>query len=280
MPHSSKSWIFSLAGIILLLAPRAVLAQAPSTSVTPGGTTSTTTTMGGGGGGGGAPGGGSGSSGNLGGTAISGTSFNNLGPSPTTSMAPSLAIGGNATTSITGRTTTGTGTSTPVPTSSNPWTPYYLNLYQPGLGSSLTGTPGRTTTGTGGQFGQALYALQTATTTTTPTGTNTATTQTQTAGFTTIGLNKAPSYVTGLSDDFVVSRPTAGQLQKQLLATLSRSSALKGQGTIELSVKGSEVTLKGLVAREQLRKLAEGLVRMTPGVSDVHNDLQVTAAKR
>jgi hypothetical protein len=277
---NSNSWLLTVAGFILLLAPQAVPAQAPSTSVTPGGTTSTPTMGGGGGGGGGGTGGGSSSSGNIGGTAISGTSFNNLGPSATSSMAPSLAIGGSNTASITGRTTTGTGTTTPVPTSYNPWMPYYLNLYQPGLGSSLTGTPGRSTTSTGGAFGQALYTVQTATTTTSPTGTNTANTQTQTGGFTTFGLNKAPSYVTGLSDDFVVSRPTAGQLQKQLSATLNRSSALKGQGTIELSVKGSEVTLKGQVARDQLRRLAEGLVRMTPGVSDVRNDLQVTAAKK
>ncbi len=228
---------------------------------------------------GGGSSGGSGSSGAVSSSTISGTSFNNLGPSPTSAIAPSMAIPGSGTTSLTGRSTTGTtGSSTPVPTSYNPWGPYYLNAYQPGLGTSLTGTQGRSTNTSSGVFGQPLYSLLTTTTT----GTNTASTansQSQANGFTTLGLSKAPSYVTALSDDFVVSRPSGGLLQKELRAILERSSALKGQGAIELTVKGSEVILKGQVNKDQQRRLAEGLVRMTPGVSDVRNDLQVTAAK-
>lgn len=276
----NKSWFLSLAGSVLLLAPGTAPAQAPSSSTTTSGGTTTSTMSGGG-----TPassGGGGGSVSNTtisGNSSISGASFNNLGPSPFSSMAPSNAIGTSNTNSISGRTTTGTGTNTtiPVPTTYNPWGSYYLNAYQPGLGYNLTGSQSSRSSNTGGPFGQPLYALQTATTTTSPT---TATTQTQPIGFTTIGLIKAPAYVTALSSDFVVSRPTGGQLQQQLLAVLDRSSALRGQGNINLSVKGSEVTLKGQVSRDQLRRLAEGLVRMTPGVGEVRNELQVTPGKK
>jgi BON domain-containing protein len=161
--------------------------------------------------------------------------------------------------------------------------PYYLNLYQPGLGSSLTGTPGRTSTGgafgSSGAFGQPLFAL--ATTTTTGTTTGTAATQSQATGFTTLGMSKAPAYVTALSPDFAITRVSSSKLQSELLATLQRSSALRGQGKIDLTVtKNGQVILKGDVSRDQLRRLAEGLVRMTPGVSDVQNELQVTAAQK
>jgi hypothetical protein len=191
-----------------------------------------------------------------------------------------MAIGGSSSTSITGRTTTGTNSSyTPVPTSYNTWGPYYLNPYQPGLGSSLTGAQGRGTTNTGGAFGQPLYSLQTATTTTTPTS-PLGNAQSQGTGFNTFGMSKAPAYVTALAEDVVVAQPSGNRLQRELLALLDRSSALRGQGNIQLTVKGSDVTLKGQVNRDQLRRLAEGLIRMTPGVSNVNNQLQVTAAKK
>jgi len=277
---SNKSWIFSLAGILLLLAPQ--VARAQTTGGTTGAGTTTTgggTPMGGGGGGGGA-------SGAITSNSISYSSgFNSLGPVPTSQVSPTNSVALSPSnsvsgTSLTGRTSGTTGTSTPVPTSYNPWGPYYLNPYQPGLGSSLTGSQSsRTSTNTGGPFGQPLYALQTATTTTTATGT-TANTQSQGTGFSTVGMSKAPAYVTALSDDFAVSRPSGNQLQRQLAALLDRTSALRGQGTIDVTVKGSEVILKGRVNKDLLRGLAEGLVRMTPGVSDVRNELQVTAVKK
>jgi len=277
---SNKSWIFSLAGILLLLAPQ--VARAQTTGGTTGAGTTTTgggTPMGGGGGGGGA-------SGALTSNSISYSSgFNSLSPVPTSQVSPTNSVALSPSnsvmgTSLTGRTSVTTGTSTPVPASYNTWGPYYLNPYQPGLGSSLTGSQSsRTSTNTGGPFGQPLYALQTATTTTTATGT-TANTQTQGTGFSTVGMSKAPPYVTALSDDFAVSRPSGNQLQRQLVALLDRTSALRGQGTIDITVKGSEVILKGQVNKDLLRGLAEGLVRMTPGVSDVRNELQVTAVKK
>jgi BON domain-containing protein len=273
----SNRWLCSLAGFLILSIPQALQAQTTGTSGTTGSSSLGSS---------GVSGGSSGVTSNaVSNQPISGPSFGNLGPS--TTLGPTLAIPGTNTPSmgIGGRGTTGPGgttTATPVPTSYNPWQAYYLNAQQPGLGSSLTGsqnTGGRSTTNTGGAFGQPLYANLQATATTTTTST-TPTAQTQATGFTTMGLNKAPAFVTALSDDFVVSRPGAGQLQKQLLGILSRSSALKGQGKIELTVNGNQVTLKGEVSRGQLRYLAEGLVRMTPGVDNVVNELQVTAAKK
>jgi hypothetical protein len=277
---ANKAWFFSVAGILLLMAPQVAPAQTTGGTTGAGTTTPITTTTGGGGA---TPaGGGGGTGGSATSNSISYSSgFNSLSPVPTSQVAPtnsvalspSSSVGG---TSFTGR-TAGTGASTQVPTSYNPWSTYYLNPMQPGLGSSLTGAQTSRTTNTGGAFGQPLYSLQTATTTTTPTGA-TASTQSQGSGFSTAGMSRAPAYVTTLSPDFGATSPSGGQLRQQLLAVLDRSSALRGQGTINVIVKGSDVTLKGRVNKELLRGLAEGLVRMTPGVSDVHNELQVTAA--
>lgn len=63
-------------------------------------------------------------------------------------------------------------------------------------------------------------------------------------------------------------------LQRQL----DRSAAIRRTGPLEISVEGRTATLRGMVASTKDRELAELLVRLEPGVSDVQNDLRVTPA--
>jgi hypothetical protein len=63
-------------------------------------------------------------------------------------------------------------------------------------------------------------------------------------------------------------------LQRQL----DRSPAIRRTGPLEISVEGRTATLRGTVVSTKDRELAELLVRLEPGVSDVQNDLRVKPA--
>ncbi len=62
------------------------------------------------------------------------------------------------------------------------------------------------------------------------------------------------------------------QLQADVQAALSSSSSLGG-ARVAATVDGSAVTLRGTVADEDEARLVEGMVRLTPGVKDVKNEL-------
>jgi len=64
-------------------------------------------------------------------------------------------------------------------------------------------------------------------------------------------------------------------LHSELRGILDRSTTLKFPGRIQLSMEENTVVLKGTVADEDERRLVEGMVRLTPGVRDVRNELQV-----
>jgi osmotically-inducible protein OsmY len=66
-------------------------------------------------------------------------------------------------------------------------------------------------------------------------------------------------------------------LRNDLQSLLQRSSALRDAGNIQLVVSDSRVILRGRVRTPRDRRLAEALIRMTPGVQDVQNNLQVTS---
>jgi hypothetical protein len=100
--------------------------------------------------------------------------------------------------------------------------------------------------------------------------------QTSSTGFTTAGMPRTPQYITTIASDFEQApRPSAGQFTADLKATFNQVSALKSAKNINVLVKGQVVVLQGEVATERERKLAEGLVRLTPGVHEVRNDLVV-----
>jgi hypothetical protein len=67
----------------------------------------------------------------------------------------------------------------------------------------------------------------------------------------------------------------ASQVQTEVEQVLARSRSLSPKRNIRVSVEGPAVVLRGTVASDQDRRLAEALVRLTPGVLEVRNELQV-----
>ena len=77
---------------------------------------------------------------------------------------------------------------------------------------------------------------------------------------------------------FPVSRPTSPQMQTQLQDIIARSSTLKDPSSVRVSVDdGGVVILRGEVSDDDERRLAENLLRLTPGVRQLRNEIQVKA---
>jgi hypothetical protein len=86
----------------------------------------------------------------------------------------------------------------------------------------------------------------------------------------------APNYTTSPGFDYRPAGPNV--VQSDLQGVLARSTGLSPNRDIRVAVEGPAVVLRGTVASEQDRRLAEGLVRLTPGVHEVRNELTVTGA--
>ncbi|MCI0458797.1 MAG: BON domain-containing protein [Gemmataceae bacterium] len=95
-------------------------------------------------------------------------------------------------------------------------------------------------------------------------------------GFNTLGQPRAPAYTTEIGFK-PPPRPTTGAaLQSSILQKLSAAPTLNGSGQkIQVAVNGSTVLLRGNVASERERRVAETMVRLNPGVRDVINEIQV-----
>jgi hypothetical protein len=178
------------------------------------------------------------------------------------------------------RSGTGTGTTNvfpQVPSNSNPFrTTYYNPLAQGQSLTSVTSMLG--TTNTVPSFGQPSVTSQTTVGTTSRGGTSASSSATG-AGFTTAGMDRAPPYVTGLG--FAAAVPGAAKASGDVARTLARSSKLSSRDNIQVtaSADGRTVVLSGVVNDARDKRLAEGLARLTPGVHDVENRLQVLSAQ-
>lgn len=74
---------------------------------------------------------------------------------------------------------------------------------------------------------------------------------------------------------FATPTITPVQFQNDLQAVVSRSSALSNPAGVQLTTgPNGAVTLRGQVRDEDEARLVEGLLRLTPGVRDVTNDLK------
>ena len=176
----------------------------------------------------------------------------------------------------------------------------YSNPYYQGLYSNSTGAPG--------QFGTALYGTTGGSASTT-TGTRSAsgnTTRTTTAGganplgtsasqtggraagggqFQGGGLGGASSQFGGqivplprnIAYSAVLRFPAPAVAPAQRLAdvqaVLARSSMMANPAGVTVVQDGTAFVLRGAVASEDEARLAEGMVRLTPGVRDVRNEL-------
>jgi hypothetical protein len=140
-------------------------------------------------------------------------------------------------------------------------------------------------------FGSPLYgtaSLTTPVTTTPRTTTNpyqtsniygSAVTTTASAygGASSAGVRRAPPYIAVPVFDRS-PRPTAAAVQTNLQDIISRSTRLPSRNGINVSLENGFVVLRGRVRDERERRLAETVLRLSPGVYQVKNEL-IPAAK-
>jgi hypothetical protein len=127
---------------------------------------------------------------------------------------------------------------------------------------------GNTATGQNSPFGtQNPFSSQNRNNTTTGTGTNN-------SGVV-VPLPRQIAYTATLN--FKAPAVTTPQMQTNLRASLERSTMLSNPKGIELTMDGPVVVLKGNVVSEDEQRLVEGMIRLTPGVRDVRNELKVVA---
>jgi BON domain len=185
------------------------------------------------------------------------------------------SFSGTSTGSYTGtsRSSTGSGGSgtNVVPQASDPFQTYYANPYKFGM-STTTGTG---TSRTSGQFGTPLYGN--ITTPKTTTGTTSGGT-TASMSFNTVGMRRAPSFTTTLGFAPAAAPPPSA-MQIALGTVYQGTSQLSPNSNIQVVVNGGIVVLRGRVANENERRVAEGMARLEPGVREVRNELIIAAPR-
>jgi len=83
-------------------------------------------------------------------------------------------------------------------------------------------------------------------------------------------------YEPRLSIAFDVTRPAEEEVAQNLVRLLTASPGFQSTDRIEVSVAGAIATLRGEVASERDRSLAERLILFEPGIDSVRNELKVT----
>jgi osmotically-inducible protein OsmY len=74
---------------------------------------------------------------------------------------------------------------------------------------------------------------------------------------------------------FPYDPPTLTRLQTDLQQIISQSSTLTSKDAIKIKLDGKVFVLEGTVPNDRERRLAEGMLRLTPGVRQVRNSLVV-----
>jgi osmotically-inducible protein OsmY len=92
-------------------------------------------------------------------------------------------------------------------------------------------------------------------------------------GGTGTGARRVLSYTAGPGFDYRPGGPSVAQ--SEVARVLARSTSLNPNRDIRVLVEGPVVVLRGTVASDHDRRLAEGLIRLTPGVREVRNELEV-----
>jgi hypothetical protein len=248
---------------------------------------------GGGGGGGGGAVGGSGLSTNTGtssttagstsgtssssslGSTTSGQSGAITSLTPTTAGSTSGNGGGGAGGGAGGRGAAASTAATAVPAATDPFITTYNSPLIIGINGvsesySSNSTGGVAQVGPSLGFGVPTWTAATATNSAT---TVKNTTGTNGEGFDTTAVPKTPAYMTVLSKSVPYVQHNSSKLQETLLSTLASVPFLQGKKGVFLAVDGSTVFLKGEVEDEAKRRVLEGVVRMTPGVRNVVNEL-------
>jgi hypothetical protein len=84
---------------------------------------------------------------------------------------------------------------------------------------------------------------------------------------------QAPPYRIVLDPDFVA--PAPDRLQRDVRELVANSPALASTRNIQISIEGPFVVLRGTAATQHDRRLAENIIRLTPGVNAVRNEISV-----
>jgi len=92
----------------------------------------------------------------------------------------------------------------------------------------------------------------------------------------TSSVSTPPRFVTGIG--FRYQPMTPSQLQVDAQRTLANVTSLNPGREINVALENGTLVLRGTVADDDDRRLAEAIVRMVPGVHDVVNQLQARNA--
>jgi len=117
-------------------------------------------------------------------------------------------------------------------------------------------------------------------TATTKAATTARATTTQQNGFALVNQLRAPGYTTVIGKSVPAVVHTAAPLHADILTVIQNVPALQvaymGNGAgINVAIEGDVVVLRGVVLDQDQRSLAENVVRLSPGVHNVRNELQV-----
>jgi hypothetical protein len=91
------------------------------------------------------------------------------------------------------------------------------------------------------------------------------------------GRTRSGVYEPRLSIAFDVTRPAEEAIAQNLARLLAASPGFPSTSRIEVSVEDATATLRGEVASERDRTLAERLILFEPGIDSVRNELKVTS---
>jgi hypothetical protein len=93
-------------------------------------------------------------------------------------------------------------------------------------------------------------------------------------GASTVGIRRAPQYYTEPAFD-MPTRASVGTIREDLQRSLAESTMLRSGSQIRVIAEGESVVLRGQVANDREKRVAEAMVRMTPGIRAVVNELVV-----
>ena len=74
---------------------------------------------------------------------------------------------------------------------------------------------------------------------------------------------------------FATTAKSSDELTSDIKSLLERSSSVTAKNTVRVRVEDRIVTLSGTVADDDERRHVEALIRLSPGVRDVRNELEV-----
>lgn len=141
------------------------------------------------------------------------------------------------------------------------------NTTQPAFGQPLYTITVATTGGLGGAAGLIPGGLG---------GALGAASTTGGTGFSTVGIRRAPVYMTTLGYGAPMVTYQGGQVLGNVQQILGQTSGLTSRQNLAVALEEGTFVLRGQVPSERERRLAEGVVRLTPGVRSVRNEIVVT----